>query len=674
MPNRLATETSLYLRQHADNPVDWWPWCDEAFAEARERDVPVLLSVGYSSCHWCHVMAHESFEDPTTAGTMNTDFVPVKVDREERPDVDALYMQATVAMTGQGGWPMTAFLLPSGEPFWAGTYFPPEPRHGMPSFLQVMDGVSEAWRERRGQVMKQADLLARGIRDHATVRPVSPVPGAEMSARALGALAGLYDHAHGGFGGAPKFPPSVVIDLLLRRHMAGRGDAAEFAMAVRTLDAMAAGGVFDQVGGGFHRYSVDDIWLVPHFEKMLYDNALLLRNYALAAWVTGEPRFADVADRIATYLMREMLLPSGAFAAAQDADSPGGEGAFFTWTPDDVHAVLEPDAAAAVMVRFGVTDRGNFEGRCIPHVVGPGDPAIIDPALAALYEARRERPAPDRDDKVVASWNGLAIGALAEGGVLMNRPEWVEAARTAAHVVLDEMRVDGRLMRVHAGGRTRHLGTLDDHADLADGLLALHAADFDPAWLMAARDLADTMLALFADPDGNGFFLSGSDAPALLARVRDHEDHPSPSGNSQAAWVLARLHLLTGEARYRTAAEGALRPVTDSMTKWPQAFGRALLVMELLDGPGREVAIAGVLTDARTTRLIAAARRHAGPFAVICAGDPDDPRAAAAAPLLAGRGLVDGSPAAYVCSGFTCRTPVTTPEALTAALRTSPPF
>ncbi len=668
MPNRLSDEASLYLRQHADNPVDWWPWGDGAFADARERDVPVLLSVGYSSCHWCHVMAHESFEDPATARIMNEGFTCVKVDREELPDVDALYMQATLAMTGQGGWPMTVFLTPAGEPFWAGTYFPPAPRQGMPSFTQVLGGVTEAWRERREQVMRQAESLAQGIRDQNAITVAGPPPGAGAVAAAVKTLAGLYDESHGGFGGAPKFPPSVVMDTLLRRARAASADGPQaLAMTVGTLDAMAAGGVFDQVGGGFHRYSVDDIWLVPHFEKMLYDNALLLRDYAQAQQVTGDGRHGAIAGRIATYLLREMRVEGGGFAAAQDADSPGGEGAFFTWTPGEIRGVLGPDSARAVIERFGVDDRGNFEGRTILRVVGPDSP-LIAPALGALYEARRDRPAPARDDKVIASWNGLAIGALAEAGTALAHPAWVESAAAAADMVLGEMVVGGRLMRVHADGRARHLGTLDDHADMADGLLALYAADFDPRWLEAARGLADAMLDLFADPDRGGFFMGGSDAPALIARTRDLEDHPAPAGNSQAAWVLARLHLLTGEARYAAAADGALRLVTDAMAKWPQAFGRAMAVADLLSRPPLEVAIAGDLGDPRTMALVQVARAHAGPFAVIAAGDPAHPRAATAAPLLADRPLVHGMPAAYACSGFACRAPVTSPEELRSVL------
>ena len=666
VPNRLATEASLYLRQHAENPVDWWPWGADALDDARSRDVPVLLSVGYSSCHWCHVMAHESFEDPVVADLMNALFTCVKVDREERPDVDALYMQATLAMTGHGGWPMTVFLTPGGEPFHAGTYFPPEPRAGMPSFTQVLHGVAEAWRERREQVMRQAEMLATGLRGESVVR-VAPPPGRDAVTAAVEGLRAVYDDAHGGFGGAPKFPPSVVIDLLLRRHWAAQpGDA--LAMATGTLDAMSAGGVFDQVGGGFHRYAVDDIWLVPHFEKMLYDNALLLRDYALARWLTGDAHHGAVAERVAGYLLRDMRVEGGAFAAAQDADSPGGEGAFFTWTPGEIRAVLEPGDAEAVIARFGVTDHGNFEGRTILRVVDPRVP-VTGAALAALRHARDTRPAPARDDKVIASWNGLAIGALAEAGLWMKRPAWLDAARQAARFLLDRMMVDGRLMRVHAAGRARHLGTLDDHADLADGLLALYAADFDPAWLVHARELAEAMLDLFAGSTGDGFFMAGSDAPALLARPRDLEDHPSPSGNSQAAWVMARLHLLTGEDRYRRAAEGAVGAVAEQAGRWPQAFARALATADLLSTRPVEVAVVGAPDDPRTIALVEAARLHAGPYAMIATGAPDDPRAHAAAPLLADRPMRDGLPTAYACSGFTCREPVSDPDALISVLR-----
>jgi len=649
VPNQLATEPSLYLRQHAGNPVDWWPWGPDALADARSRDVPVLLSVGYSSCHWCHVMAHESFEDPATADLMNALFTCVKVDREERPDVDALYMQATLAMTGHGGWPMTVFLTPGGEPFHAGTYFPPQPRAGMPSFTQVLQGVAEAWRERREQVMRQAEMLATGLRGESAVE-VAPPPGRHAVAAAVDGLRALYDDAHGGFGGAPKFPPSVVIDLLLRRHWAGQpGDA--LAMATGTLDAMAAGGVFDQVGGGFHRYAVE-----------------LLRDYAFATRLTGDVHHGAVAERVAGYLMRDMRVEGGAFAAAQDADSPGGEGAFFTWTPGEIRAVLDPADAEAVIARFGVTDRGNFGGRTILRVADPGV-HVGSAVLAALRDARDTRPAPARDDKVIASWNGLVIGALAEAGVSMQRPAWVDAARQAARFVLDRMVVDGRLMRVHAAGRARHLGTLDDHADLADGLLALYAADFDPEWLARARQLAEAILELFAGSTGDGFFIAGSDAPALLARPRDLEDHPSPSGNSQAAWVLARLHLLTGEDRYRRAAEGAVGAVAEQAARWPQAFARGLATADLLATRPVEVAIAGAPDDARTVALVEAARLHAGPYAVIAAGAPDDRRAHTVAPLLADRPMRNGLPTAYACSGFTCREPVSDPDALISVLQ-----
>ncbi len=678
VPNRLASETSPYLRQHAENPVAWMPWGDEAFAIARDADTPILLSVGYSACHWCHVMAHESFEDAETAALMNDLFVCVKVDREERPDVDALYMQATLAMTGRGGWPMTVFITPSGEPFWAGTYFPPEPRHGMPSFRDVLRGVAEAWRERRGDVTKQADTLTQRLREQNDAVVGGGMPGPELVRDVVRGLADQYDDTHGGFGGSPKFPPSLALDLLLRRAWMQPEQPRAREMAEGTLRAMADGGIFDQVGGGFHRYAVDDIWLVPHFEKMLYDNALLLRDYALAHRVTGDPAHARTAEAIATYLLREMRLPSGAFAAAQDADSPGGEGAFFVWTPDEIQALLDERSARAVMLRFGVTAGGNFEGRTILNVATPMDEvvravggdaaALIEQARPVLLTARSARAAPARDDTAVASWNGLAIGALAEAGVTLARPDWIDAARVAARFVLREMVVAGRLRRAHADGRGRHLGTLDDHADMADGLLALYAADFNPEWLLAARHLADRMLDLFADPTGNGFFLTGSDAPALVARTRDLEDQPTPSGNAQAAWVLVRLHGLTGDRRYEEGAEGAVRLVGEQMARWPQAFGRAIATLDALTCTRTQVAIAGPLNGPATIALVECARLHAGPYAVIAAGDPLDPRAAEAAPLLADRPQVNGEPAAYACSGFTCRAPVTTPQDLATAL------
>ncbi len=682
--NRLADESSLYLRQHAGNPVDWYPWAEEALARARDEDRPILLSVGYSSCHWCHVMAHESFEDAETAALMNELFINVKVDREERPDVDALYMQATVALTGHGGWPMTVFLTPAGQPFYAGTYFPPQARGGLPAFADLLRAVSEAYGQRREQVEGQAATIAGRLDELAARgRPSDGQLEARILEEAIVGLARVFDPGEGGFGGAPKFPPSLVLDFLLRYAWAGRADRHVRQIIDLTLARMASGGIYDQVGGGFHRYSVDAVWLVPHFEKMLYDNALLAADYTLAHRLRGDDETRRVAEETLDYLLSEMRTPEGGFASAQDADSPGGEGAFFVWTPDQLAELLEPLEVRAVRARFGVTPEGNFGtgGTSILHVVASveavsgeiGEDAgpVLATARRKLYDARAARPAPERDDKVIASWNGLAVAAMASAGAVLGRVDYLTAASAAAAHVLDALVVDGRLRRAFMGGKSHQLGQLDDHANLCHGLLTLYEATFEPRWLTEARGLADAMIELFHDPEGGGFFYAGSDGEALVARTRDLEDNPIPGGNSQAALVLLRLASLTGETRLRDIAEGALNLVRDEMGRVPQAFGTALTALDLFLSEPREVAIAGPLDDTRTGELIAVARALAGPHAVIAAANPADEAAVAAAPLLADRPLVGGAPAAYVCRGFVCRAPVTAPADLERELATA---
>lgn len=675
--NRLGDESSLYLRQHAENPVDWWPWTDDAFVEAASRDVPVLLSVGYSSCHWCHVMAHESFEDADVAAVMNELFVNVKVDREERPDIDDLYMQATVAMTGHGGWPMTVFLTPAGEPFYAGTYFPPTSRQGMPGFGDLLHGISDAWRDQRDDIMTQGASLASSLAKATQGSPGTIDDDALDSA--LVGMARAFDPEQGGFGRAPKFPPSAALEYLLRRSWAEPGNGHARAMAELTLVRMAEGGIHDQVGGGFHRYSVDGVWLVPHFEKMLYDNAQLATAYAIAGDVLANPGLSSTAARTLDYLLREMSTPEGAFASAQDADSPGGEGAFFTWTPDQLAEVLEPDKVAAVRARFGVTEEGNFEGATILSVRSPmedvaraidnADPVVVlGSALGKLYAARATRPAPARDDKVIASWNGLAITAFAEAGRRLARPDYLAAAGRAAQFILDEMVVDGRLMRTFSGGRARHLGQLDDHADLCHGLLSLYEATFDARWVEAAEGLAEQMIALFADTDGVGFWSAGSDGPQLIARTRSLDDQPTPGGNAQAARVLARLGALRGDEAMLRRADDALGLTADHLEKAPHAFGTALIALSMLRAEPREIAIVGDPADPTTGELIEAARRDAGPWATIAARAASDHAAAEKIPLLANRDPEDGKPTAWVCRQFTCQAPVTSVEALVSAL------
>ena len=679
MPNRLADEASLYLRQHADNPVDWWPWCDEAFAEARDRDVPVLLSVGYSSCHWCHVMAHESFEDPTTAGTMNADFVPVKVDREERPDVDALYMQATLSMTGQGGWPMTVFLTPTGEPFWAGTYFPPEPRHGMPSFLQILDGVTEAWRERRGEVMEQAGMLARGIQQQNAVTPASGPGGREVIGEALAAMDERYDMVNGGFGGAPKFPPSVALDFLLRRAWADPADANARGMAASTLRAMAAGGVFDQIGGGFHRYAVDAIWLVPHFEKMLYDNAQLLRSNLNIWKISGREIFRRVVNETTDYVLREMTSPEGGFYTAQDADSEGEEGKFFVWTSAEIEQILGKGDAAIFGQVYGVTARGNFEGHTILNIVRPLEQVAKSAGLAVaelekrlagmrrkLFVEREKRIKPGRDEKILAEWNGLMIHALAEIGVALDRPDALAAAQDAANFVLAKMsQADGKLYRTYKDGQAKLNAYLEDYAAFVRGLIALYESTFDLRWLAEASRLTRLFLEQFGDSDAGGLFQTGADHERLVVRRKDFIDNAIPSGNSLAAESLLRLAKLTGNEGYRHEASRIFLPMASAMAQQPTGFGRLLGSLDDFLHPSQEVAIVGDPEDPATQALLAVVRRRYLPHTVVALKRPG---AENPLPLLEGRGLVNGKPAAYVCENFACKLPVTDVDELSRLL------
>jgi uncharacterized protein len=659
--NRLAHETSPYLLQHASNPVDWYPWGEEAFAAARGRDVPVMLSIGYSACHWCHVMEHESFADDAVAEVMNRQFVSVKVDREERPDVDAVYMDAVVSLTGSGGWPMTVFLTPDGRPFWGGTYFPPEPRHGLPSFRQVLDGVTEAYRSRRGDVDEQADQLTRTIGSLVTTAE----PGAltpNLADEAVAALARQFDGVHGGFGGAPKFPPSALLPFLL-----GHGDTAR-AMAVATLDAMADGGIHDQLGGGFHRYAVDGRWLVPHFEKMLYDNALLARAYALAAVATGESRFAAVSRDVLDYLDREMRLDGGGVASAQDADTDGHEGLTFVWTPADVRAVLGDDAlAAAVCDWYGVTGPGNFEGTNVLSVVGTGlPPEGLSEARAKLLASRESRPQPGRDDKALAAWNGMALAAYADAGRLLGEPAYVERAREIATFLLGALSADGRLLRAWRDGQAKITGFSEDYGAVADGLIALHRATGELVWLDEARRLMLVALDLFGDA-GGPFAQTPRDGEALVARRPDLDDNPAPSGNSLLAGALLDLARLYGNQEWEDRATEAVGAIAPVVGRAPQAFGHALGVIAQAAATPREIAIVGALDDPRTVALRTVVDARYAPQEAVVVADPADPLFASV-PLLEGRSTVDGVPAAYVCERFACRRPVTDPAELALVL------
>src|SRR3954449_11617310 len=620
MPNRLAGATSPYLLQHAENPVDWWEWGPEAFEEARRRDVPVLLSVGYAACHWCHVMAHESFEDAATAAQMNEGFVCVKVDREERPDVDSVYMTATQAMTGQGGWPMTVFTTPEGRPFYCGTYFPPRPVHGMPAFRQVLAAVSDAWANRR------ADLEAAGTKIvSALSSPLDlgeSVPLSEhVLDRAAAGLADAYDQRFGGFGGAPKFPPSMVLEFLLR-HSARTGDERALRMVERTCDAMARGGIYDQLAGGFARYSVDAAWVVPHFEKMLYDNALLLRVYLHLWRTTGDEWARRVADETAAFLLRDLRTPEGGFASALDADTEGVEGLTYVWTPEQLVEVLGPDDGRWAAAQFEVTDEGTFEhgASTLQRLTEPDAPDRLDDVRRRLLAARAARPQPARDDKVVTAWNGLAIAALAEHGVLTGTAESLDAAAAAADLVVRVHLVDGRLRRASRHGVAgAHAGVLEDYGDLAEGMLALHQATADGRWLDVAGELLDVVEGQFVDHAG--WHDTAADAEMLVHRPFDPADGPTPAGIAAAAGAAVTYAALAGSPRHRELGESALASLVRLVAQAPRAAGWAAAVGEaLLAGP-LEVAVSGPAGPERDA-LAAAARAASSPGAVVVVGEP----------------------------------------------------
>ncbi|MGX1367780.1 uncharacterized protein YyaL (SSP411 family) [Streptomyces canus] len=674
MPNRLAHETSPYLLQHADNPVDWWPWSAEAFEEARKTNKPVLLSVGYASCHWCHVMAHESFEDRATAEFLNEHFVSVKVDREERPDVDAVYMEAVQAATGQGGWPMTVFLTPEAEPFYFGTYFPPSPRQGMPSFRQVLEGVRAAWSDRRDEVAEVAGKIVRDLAGREISYGDSQAPGEEQLAAALLGLTREYDAQRGGFGGAPKFPPSMVVEFLLRHH-ARTGAEGALQMAQDTCERMARGGIHDQLGGGFARYSVDRDWIVPHFEKMLYDNALLCRVYAHLWRATGSDLARRVALDTADFMVRELRTAEGGFASALDADSDDGtgkhvEGAYYAWTPEQLRAVLGEQDAELAAQYFGVTEEGTFEhGQSVlqlPQQETVFDAEKVESIRRRLFDARAERPAPGRDDKVVAAWNGLAIAALAETGAYFGRPDLVDAALGAADLLvrlhLDEQ---ARLSRTSKDGQVgANAGVLEDYADVAEGFLALASVTGEGVWLDFAGFLLDHVLTRFTGPDG-ALFDTAADAERLIRRPQDPTDNAVPSGWTAAAGALLSYAAQTGSEPHREAARKALGVVKALGPRVPRFVGWGLAVAEaFLDGP-REVAVVGpAAADEATRALHRTALLGTAPGAVVAVGAPGGDEL----PLLADRVLVEGRPTAYVCRHFTCDAPTTDAEALRAAL------
>ena len=669
MANRLASETSPYLLQHKDNPVDWYPWGDEAFTTARAEDKPILLSVGYAACHWCHVMEHESFEDPVTAEVMNKHFVSIKVDREERPDVDAIYMEAVQALTGSGGWPMTVWLTPDGRPFYGGTYYPPEDRHGMPGFRRVLEAIAETWTKRRAEVEDQSTKLVDNLGLESKLRPSGEPIGAELVTEAVTTIRRGFDPEHGGFGGAPKFPQPMSIDFLLR--VAGRGDENAREMVRRTLDAMAAGGIFDQLAGGFHRYSVDRYWIVPHFEKMLYDNAQLLRTYTRSYLQTGSMRHREVAEMTARWMIEEMSDPAGGFWSTMDADSEGVEGKYYVWTLDEVRSATGADFDAAV-ARWGFTDPGNFEGQNIPVFArDPEDPEAVERARRALLARRAERVRPATDTKVLTAWNGLAASALAEAGAALHNSAWVDAAAGAMEFVFERLRLDDRLMRsfrrTESGEEVvKHLGFCDDYAFTLEACLALYEATFDLDWLERARRTADEAIHLFADDAAGGFFSTGSDAEALVRRPKELQDNAVPAANSVLALELQRLAHFTGDFDFESRAVGCIRLMRDFVARSPLAFGHLLGAIDFYTSGTAEIVILGRPDAPDTEALLESVRSQFMPNKVLIVAE--DASGAGRIPLLEGRARIDGRATAFVCRNGTCDLPVDSVEGLRSQL------
>ena len=674
MSNKLAGENSPYLLQHAENPVAWFPWGEEALALAREQDKPILLSIGYAACHWCHVMAHESFENEATAALMNRYFVNIKVDREERPDIDSIYMGAIQALNGQGGWPLTAFLTPEGKPFYGGTYYPPVPRYGMPSFTQVLESVANAWQTRREEIENSAS----GIADHLSQTAGAASAQAGQAAnealfdQAVQVILGQFDSEEGGFSRAPKFPPSMTIEFLLRMAVQ-REDKMARDMAVFTLDKMAKSGMCDQLGGGFARYATDHKWLVPHFEKMLYDNALLARAYLHAYQVTGNALYRRIVEETLDFVAREMRHEAGGFYSSYDADSEGIEGKFYVWQANEIREVLGKDADL-FMARYGVSDKGNWEGQNILHIAAEVPELAerfglseeeIDGRLAAakerLYAVRAKRVWPGLDDKVLTAWNGLMLAAFAEAGRVLVRADYVQIAEENATFLAEQMRTEnGRLLRTwKAGSRAKYNGYLEDYAYLADGLLALYQTTFDPRWFAWAEELVQQMLDHFWDAEDGGFFDTSDDHEALLYRPKDIQDNATPSGSAMAAQVLLKISLYTGEGSYWDMAQEMLNGVTAYMARFPTGFAHWLNAAAFTMGDPREVAVVGLVQDADTKELLAVLNQGFRPNLVVAAGE-----SAEGVPLLAERPQVDGKATAYVCRRFVCKRPVTDAQSL----------
>jgi uncharacterized protein YyaL (SSP411 family) len=681
--NRLASETSPYLLQHKDNPVDWYPWGEEALKRAHEEDKPVLLSVGYSACHWCHVMERESFEDEETARMMNEHFVNVKVDREERPDIDSIYMAAVQALTRHGGWPMTVFLTPDGAPFYGGTYFPPIPSRGMPSFQQLLLSVVDAYQNRREEVLQNAQAVSDYLQaSTAAVMPEAEAAGIELLDRAAGALLSQLDRRFGGFGGAPKFPQAMNLEVLLRHHHR-TGERSALDGVELTCRQMAQGGVYDQIGGGFSRYSVDAYWLVPHFEKMLYDNALLSRLYLETYQATGDAFYRRIAEETLDYVLRDMTSEEGGFYSAEDADSEGEEGKFYVWTPEELEAVLDPDEASLAARYWDVTERGNFEGKNILHVARPPE-AVADEfglspeALWAritsirekLFAVREERIRPGRDEKILAAWNGLMLRSFALAARVTGREDYREAAKRNATFIVEKLKVDGRIHRSYKGGQARFNGYLEDYAMVADGLVALYEATFETRWLVEADALLDAVTELFWDEEKRAFYDTPADHEELITRPRDVYDNATPSGTSVATEVLLELALFLDRSDYRQRAEDVLGELAGGMEKVPGGFGRLLCALDLSTSETREIAIIGDPEAPDTRALLNTLYALYLPNKVVAGRRPDDDEASGLIPLLAQRPAREGKATAYVCVHYACKTPTTDPEELSRQLGT----
>ncbi|GAC1381375.1 MAG: thioredoxin domain-containing protein [Ktedonobacteraceae bacterium] len=692
--NRLISEMSPYLLQHAHNPVDWYPWNEEALQKAQSENKPILLSVGYSACHWCHVMAHESFENEDIAALMNQHFVSIKVDREERPDIDAIYMQAVQALTQQGGWPMTVFLTPDGRPFFGGTYFPPRDRqYGqqvMPGFPRLLLSMADAYEHRREDVEEQAQQITEYLqqRGSSPFRSQGGIPTSEVPLELLNtaskALASDFDSIYGGFGSAPKFPNTMSLELLLRVHLhqltgeiSGSATLPTLEIVEVSLQHMANGGIYDQLGGGFHRYSVDAQWLVPHFEKMLYDNALLSRIYLHTYLVTNNPFYRRIVEETLNYVVREMVSSEGGFYSTQDADSEGQEGKFFIWTPAEIEATLLPADAPLFMQYYDVSQKGNFEGKNILYVQQDAQKVADDAHIsreqlqeslkrsrAMLFKAREQRIKPERDEKILTSWNGLMLRSFAEAARYLSRPDYLQVAIHNAEFLLHELRSEGRVLRTYKDGRARLNGYLEDYTFLADGLLALYEASFDPRWFFEAHRLMDEAITLFADQQNGGFFDTGTDHEALISRPKDIMDNATPAGNSVAVDVLLRLAAFTGEERYRQRADDYLGPLTDIMIQHPQAFGHILNALDFALSSVKELAILGNPHGADTRALLEVINKRYLPNSVLACAASNSAEVAQVVPLLADRPLKDGKATAYVCQNFACLAPVNTVEEL----------